>query len=252
MLKVNNLTLKFGGLAAVNDVSLNILPGKINGLIGPNGAGKTTFFNLISGVYKPTAGEIYFNEKRIDGKPSFRIHEMGISRTYQVINLFRKMSVLENVQVGMHSDLKSGYFASIIKTKKQKAEEKKCLELAYEWLDFVGLRPKANMFAFGLSYGEQRLLEIVRALASSPALLLLDEPAAGMNSREKDALDILLRKIVDKGVTIFLVEHDMKLVMGVTDHIFVLNYGSKLAEGTPELIQNNPEVIKAYLGEDEE
>jgi branched-chain amino acid transport system ATP-binding protein len=252
MLKVNNLTIKFGGLLAVNDVSLDLLPGKINGLIGPNGAGKTTFFNLISGVYKPTGGKVFFNEKRIDGMPPFRIHEMGISRTYQVINLFKKMSVLENVQIGMHSRLKSGYFASLFRTKKQKREEKNCLEQAYDWLDFVGLRPKAKMNAHELSYGEQRLLEIVRGMASSPKLLLLDEPAAGMNTKEKDALDTLLRRILDKGITIFLVEHDMKLVMGVTDHIFVLNYGKKLAEGTPETIQNDPEVIKAYLGEDEE
>ena len=251
MLKVNSLTLKFGGLTAVNDVSLAIKPGKINGLIGPNGAGKTTFFNLISGVYKPTSGEILFNEKRIDGQPSFRINEMGISRTYQVINLFRKMSVLENVQVGMHSTLRSGYFASVFKTKKQKAEEEKCFELANQWLDFVGLKSKADKNAYELSYGEQRLLEIVRGMASSPKLLLLDEPAAGMNSKEKDALDILLRKILDKGITIFIVEHDMKLLMGVTDYIFVLEYGRKLAEGTPDVIQNNPEVIKAYLGEDE-
>ena len=252
MLKVNNLTLKFGGLLAVNDVSLSIHPGKINGLIGPNGAGKTTFFNLVSGVYKPTSGEILFNDKRIDGKPSFRIHEMGISRTYQVINLFRKMSVLENVQVGMHSHLKSGYFASVFKTKKQRQEEAGCLEQAYAWLDFVGLLPKAKQSAYELSYGEQRLLEIVRGMASNPRLLLLDEPAAGMNSKEKEALDILLRKILDKGITIFLVEHDMKLVMGVTDYIFVLNYGGKLAEGTPDAIQNNTEVITAYLGEDDE
>ena len=252
MLKVNNLTLKFGGLIAVNNVSFTIHPGKINGLIGPNGAGKTTFFNLINGVYKPTGGEIFFNEQRIDRQPTFRINEMGISRTYQVINLFRRMSVLENVQVGMHSTLKSGYFASIFRTKNQKSEEEKCMELAYQLLDFVGLKQKAGQYAYELSYGEQRLLEIVRAMASSPKLLLLDEPAAGMNSKEKESLDILLRKILDKGITIFLVEHDMKLVMGVTDHIFVLNYGSKLAEGTPELIQNNPEVIKAYLGEDEE
>ena len=251
MLRVNNLTLKFGGLVAVNNVSLDLHPGKINGLIGPNGAGKTTFFNLISGVYKPTGGEIFFNEKRIDGLQAFRINEMGISRTYQVINLFRKMSVLENVQVGMHSSLTSGYFASVLRTKKQRQEEKKCLELALDWLDFGGLRSKAHMFAYELSYGEQRMLEIVRGLASSPKLILLDEPAAGMNSKEKAELDILLRKILDKGVTIFLVEHDMNLVMGVTDYIFVLEYGRKLAEGTPETIQNNPEVIRAYLGEEE-
>jgi len=251
MLKVNSLTLKFGGLTAVNDVSLAIKPGKINGLIGPNGAGKTTFFNLISGVYKPTGGEILFNEKRIDGEPSFRINEMGISRTYQVINLFRKMSVLENVQVGMHSTLRAGYFASVFKTKKQKEEEEKCFELSNQWLDFVGLKSKADKSAYELSYGEQRLLEIVRGMASSPKLLLLDEPAVRSRSKEKEALDVLLRKILDKGITIFIVEHDMKLLMGVTDYIFVLDYGRKLAEGTPDVIQNNPEVIKAYLGEDE-
>jgi branched-chain amino acid transport system ATP-binding protein len=251
MLRVENLTLKFGGLFAVNDVTLAIHSGKINGLIGPNGAGKTTFFNLISGVYKPTSGKIFFNDYRIDGKPAFRINEMGISRTYQVINLFRRMSVLENVQMGMHPRLKSGYLASILRTKKQKAEERQCLEKAYEWLDFVGLRAKALYSAYELSYGEQRLLEIIRGMASSPKLLLLDEPAAGMNSKEKEALDVLLRRILDKGITILLIEHDMKLVMGVTDYIFVLNYGGRLAEGDPQTIQNNPDVVKAYLGEDE-
>lgn len=251
MLTVKNVTLRFGGLVANNDVSIHIKPGTINGLIGPNGAGKTTFFNIISGVYKPNEGEIIFNGQRIDGKRCFQINETGISRTYQVINLFKKMTVVENVLVGMHSRLKSGYFSALLRSKAQKEEERAALEKAYEWLEFVNLRDKAQDLAGSLSYGEQRLLEIVRALASSPKLLLLDEPAAGMNSREKEQLNDLLRRIIDKGVTILIIEHDMKLMMGVADYIFVLNYGKKLAEGVPEEIQNNPDVIAAYLGGDE-
>lgn len=251
MLTVKNVTLRFGGLVANNDITLHIKPGTINALIGPNGAGKTTFFNLISGVYTPNEGEIIFDGKRIDGMRGYQINQAGISRTYQVINLFRNMTVLENVLVGMHSRLKSGYFSSMLRVKAQREEEHKACEKAIEWLKFVGLENRASQLAGALSYGEQRLLEIVRALASSPKLLLLDEPAAGMNSTEKMQLDTLLHKIIDLGVTILIIEHDMKLVMGVADYVFVLNYGKKLAEGIPSEIQNNPEVIEAYLGGEE-
>lgn len=185
MLKVENLTLKFDGLIAVNDVSLHVKPNQITALIGPNGAGKTTFFNCISGVYTPNAGNIFFDGKRIDGKKGYQINNLGIARTYQVINLFWKMNVLENVMVGMHSRLNAGYFSSIFKTKAQRAEEKRAYERAYEWLEFVNLKDKALHPSGSLSYGEQRLLEIVRGLASSPKLILLDEPAAGMNTKEK-------------------------------------------------------------------
>lgn len=248
MLKVENAMLSFGGLIATNNISIHVKPNQITALIGPNGAGKTTLFNCISGVYKIDKGQITFDGQRIDGKRCFQINEMGISRTYQVINLFWKMSVVENVMVGMHPRLKAGYFSSMLRTKAQRMEEKQALERAYEWLDFVNLRDKALNAASSLSYGEQRLLEIVRGLASSPKLILLDEPAAGMNSKEKRDLDVLLQKILKKNVTILMIEHDMKLVMGVADQIFVLNNGKLLAEGTPKEIQNNPDVITAYLG----
>ena len=250
MLKVEHMTQKFGGLIANNDVSLTVEKGTISGLIGPNGAGKTTFFNVISGVYKPSAGNITFEGQRIDGKKPFQIHDIGIARTYQVINLFKKMDVVENVMVGMHSNMKQGFFSSMLRTKAQRAEEALVRERAYELLDFVNLKDKANDMAGALSYGEQRRLEIVRGLASEPKLLLLDEPAAGMNTNEKQDLDELLRNIQARKVTILIIEHDMKLMMGVADYIFVLNYGKKLAEGIPLEIQNNPEVIAAYLGED--
>lgn len=251
MLKVEHVTLRFGGLTALNDVSLELREGKINGLIGPNGAGKTTFFNSISGVYKPNEGTVTFDGKVINGLKPYQVNKLGISRTYQVINLFRMMTVLENVLVGMHPHLKANYFTSLLHTKRERAEEKAANKEALELLGFVGLRDKANTIAGELSYGDQRKLEIVRGLASKPKLILLDEPAAGMNSKEKDDLDVLLKKIIRMGVTILVIEHDMKLMMGVADYIFVLNYGAKLAEGTPEEIQKNPDVIKAYLGGDE-
>ena len=248
LLEIDHLCLSFGGLKATNDVTMHMEEGKISGLIGPNGAGKTTFFNLISGVYKPDSGTITFDGKRIDGMKPYQINQAGIARTYQVINLFRKMSVLDNVLVGMHPQLKSGFFQSMLHVKKERAEEKTAHDKAYEWLKFVNLEDSAKAEAGSLSYGQQRLLEIVRGLASNPKLILLDEPAAGMNSKEKEDLNVLLRKIIASGVTILIVEHDMKLVMDVTDRLFVLNYGKKLAGGTPEEIQNNPEVIAAYLG----
>jgi ABC-type branched-chain amino acid transport systems, ATPase component len=250
MLKVENATIRFGGLVANSDVSMTAAAGKITGLIGPNGAGKTTFFNIISGVYKPNEGRIIFDGQEIQGKRPFQINECGMARTYQVINLFRKMTVVENVVVGMHTQLKQGFFASLFKTPKERKEEKEAFERALELLEFVGLRESAYEEAGSLSYGKQRLLEICRGLASSPKLLLLDEPAAGMNSTEKVELDHLLKRIVATGVGILIIEHDMKLVMNVVDHLYVLNYGKLLAEGTPSEIQNNPDVIAAYLGEE--
>ncbi len=251
MLKVDSVSLSFGGLKAINNVSLEVERNRINALIGPNGAGKTTFFNIISGVYRPDAGTIEYCGQQIQGLKPFQINALGISRTYQVINLFRKMSVLDNVLVGMHSKLTSGTFQAIARSKKQKAEEKTALEQAYGLLEFVGLKNEANNQASNLSYGNQRLLEIVRCLASSPDLILLDEPAAGMNSGEKDELNALIRNIISQGITVLIVEHDMNLIMDIADKIFVLNTGAKLAEGTPGEIQNNLAVIEAYLGGDE-
>ena len=248
MLKTEHLTLQFGGLYANNDVSVTIADGKVTGLIGPNGAGKTTFFNTISGVDRPTSGTVEFDGQRIDGLRPHKIHELGIARTYQVINLFRKMSVLENVMVGMHDRLTQNFFQSALKFGSERREEKEAQERAYEWLKFVGLEDRAYDAAGSLAYGEQRRLEIVRGLVSNPKLILLDEPAAGMNSTEKVELNELMRQILAKGVSIMLIEHDMKLVMNITDYIYVLNYGKLLAQGAPEEVQNNPDVIAAYLG----
>ena len=248
MLRAENITIRFGGIVAVNNVSLEAKDGQITGLIGPNGAGKTTFFNCISGVYKPNAGAIVFDGKHIEGKPGFQVCAAGISRTYQVINLFWKMTVLENVLVGMHSRLKSSLLQSALHVKKERQEEAAALDKAMELLKFVGLDARANDLAMSLSYGEQRLLEIVRGLASDPKLLLLDEPAAGMNTTEKAELDLLLKQIIRRGVSIIMIEHDMKLVMGICDYLYVLENGKLLAQGVAEEVQNNPDVIRAYLG----
>lgn len=248
MLETNKVTIRFGGLTAVNEVSIQVQPEKITALIGPNGAGKTTLFNCISGVYKLTSGEVILDGQHLEGKRGFQINQAGIARTYQVINLFWKMSVIENVLVGMQSRLIANFWDSLLHTKKKREEEKQILARAHELLQFVGLEELAHAPAGSLSYGKQRLLEIVRGLASEPKVILLDEPAAGMNTAEKLELDGLLQKVLKTGVTILVVEHDMKLIMNISDYIYVLNSGILLAQGTPTEIQNNPDVIAAYLG----
>ena len=248
MLKVDHVCLDFEGLKAVNDVSLQVEKGSVTALIGPNGAGKTTLFNLIAGVYTPKSGKIYLDGEDITGMKTFRVCQQGIARTYQVIKLFSGMSVLDTVLVGMHTQLHSGFWKGIFKDKKTRQEEKNALKKARELLELVGLEKYAAFPAGSLAYGQQRLLEIARALASSPKLLLLDEPAAGMNTTEKFALNERIRAITRMGVTVLIVEHDLAMVMSIADKIFVINSGKNLAEGTSEEIANNQEVIEAYLG----
>lgn len=252
MLKVENVSIVFGALRAVNNVSLEIEDGKITALIGPNGAGKTTLFNAISGAVALTEGKVVFDDYDISGMPPYKINKRGINRTYQIINIFRKMTVIENVLVGMHSTVKSGFVGSLLRFKSQRSEEKELLEKAYALLEFAGIEEHANDLAESLPYGKQRLLEIVRGLASKPKLLLLDEPAAGMNTREKQELNGLIRKIKDQGVTVLIVEHDMQLVMDIADYLYVLNSGKLISQGTPEYIQADPVVIAAYLGGDDD
>lgn len=249
MLKVDRLTIRFGGLVAIDSLSMEVPDGAITSLIGPNGAGKTTAFNAISGVYKPTEGHIYLQDDDISGLEPWQVNYKGITRTYQNINLYKTISVLDNVMVGCHSRTSSSLFDSIFHTKKFHSEERQIQEISQDILSFVGLWNKRDYLASSLSYGEQRLLEIGRAIASSPKLLLLDEPAAGMNMSEKVALTTLIRRIRDeRNITILLVEHDMKLVMNLADEITVLNYGKKIASGSPEEVQKNPDVIRSYLG----
>jgi len=252
VLEIKKVTKNFGGISALTDVSFKINEGEIFGLIGPNGAGKTTMFNIITNMFPPTSGEISFQEDKISGSKPHKITDKGICRTFQNIRLFSQMTVLENVLVGGHCRSKSGVFSSVFRTKSQRKEEHTLHETATDLLALVGLSGYENVIAENLAYGQQRRLEIARALASHPKLLLLDEPAAGMNETETENLFDLIKKVQKRGITVLLIEHDMPFVMKLCDRITVLNFGKKLAEGTPAEIQNNQDVIEAYLGSEED
>ncbi len=245
-LKVENITMKFGGLKALSEVSFNVNEGEIVSIIGPNGAGKTTLFNIISGIYKPVAGEVYLNGKPIQGNSPHEICRVGLSRTFQTIRLFSDLNVFENILCARHCRTKGGVFTSFLRLDKQEREKAK--EDSYKLLKEFGLDDVCDQISDKLSYGDQRRLEMVRALATDPSLLLLDEPAAGLNPIEVEKLMQMIKKLSDKGITILLVEHRMNLVMNISDRIVVLNYGEKLAEGKPEDIQKNQDVVNAYLG----
>ncbi len=252
VLEINNVTKNFGGIHALTDVSFKINEGEIFGLIGPNGAGKTTMFNVITNMFAPTSGEITFLDQKITGIKPYKITDKGICRTFQNIRLFAQMTVLENVLVGGHCRTKSGVFSSVFRTKSQRTEEDRIRETAIDLLELVGLSNFKDVIAENLAYGQQRRLEIARALASNPRLLLLDEPAAGMNETETEDLFVLIKKVQKRGISVLLIEHDMPFVMKLCDRITVLNFGKKLAEGTPKEIQDNPDVIEAYLGSEED
>ncbi|GGB41655.1 ABC transporter ATP-binding protein [Oceanisphaera marina] len=250
LLTVSDLTMRFGGLVAVDQVALSMQERQIVSVIGPNGAGKTTVFNCLSGFYQPSGGSVQFKGQAIAGMPGHKIARLGMVRTFQHVRLFKEMTVLENLLVAQHHHLNTGFLAGLFKTPAFRRSEREGLALAHYWLEKVQLTEFANRTADNLSYGQQRRLEIARCMAARPQLLMLDEPAAGLNPNETHELNRLICDLRDnEGVSILLIEHDMKLVMDISDYIYVVNQGRPLAEGTPEQVRNNVDVIKAYLGE---
>ncbi|SHF59885.1 amino acid/amide ABC transporter ATP-binding protein 1, HAAT family [Jatrophihabitans endophyticus] len=252
LLEMDHITLKFGGLTALNDVSFGVRRGEILGLIGPNGAGKTTCFNVMTGVYRATSGQVRFDQQEIRRQSKNKITQMGIARTFQNIRLFNEMTALENVVVGTDARHKTSVLGALVRMPRHFAEERSAVDRAMALLRFVGIADRAAEKARNLPYGYQRRLEIARALATEPKLLCLDEPAAGFNPAEKDELIELIKQVRDEGYTVLLIEHDMRLVMSVCDRIVVLEFGNKIADGSPEEVRNNPAVVAAYLGEEED
>jgi len=250
LLEVSSVSKRFGGVKAVNEVSFGVEKGMVKAVIGPNGAGKTTLFNLISGFFAPDSGEIRFAGRPIQGEPLHRVAAMGLSRTFQHIRLFPHMTALENVMVGRHLRSRAGFLAGMLRLGTRR-EEREVRDAAQELMDFLGIAALADAEATSLSYGQQRAVELARALAPGPEMVLLDEPAAGLNMRETADLSRLIGRIRDRGVTVLLVEHDMSLVMGISDEVVVLSYGEKIADADPRAVQRDPQVVRVYLGDDE-